>query len=167
MPRQVVILHGWSDDSKSFRGMADFLKENGWDPVPLWLGDYLSMSDHVKIEDVVKRMDQVLTGPDRKPGLAESFDMIVHSTGGLVARKWIATFYPSGEGCPIKRLLMVAPANFGSKLASTGKSTVGADWLDRIVSDASLCAPTCPGSAALAEHRFSEIYVFAATRYTT
>ncbi len=125
MPRQVVILHGWSDDSKSFRGMADFLKDNGWDPVPLWLGDYLSMSDHVKIEDVVKRMDRVLTGPDRKPGLAESFDMIVHSTGGLVARKWIATFYPSGEGCPVKRLLMVAPANFGSKLASTGKSTVG------------------------------------------
>jgi pimeloyl-ACP methyl ester carboxylesterase len=125
MPRQVVILHGWSDDSRSFKGMAAFLRQRGWDPVPLWLGDYLSRSDHVKIEDVVKRMDAVLAGPDRVPGLHDSFDMIVHSTGGLVARRWVSTCYPSGEGCPVKRLVMVAPANFGSKLASTGKSPIG------------------------------------------
>lgn len=123
--RQVVILHGWSDTSKSFRGMAEFLKESGIRPVPLWLGDYPSMSDHVRIEDVVQRMHKVLVGDDRMPGLDESFDMIVHSTGGLVARKWISTFYPDGQGCPVKRLIMVAPANFGSKLASSGKSPLG------------------------------------------
>ena len=123
--RQVVILHGWSDTSDSFTDMAEFLKDSGIRPVPLWLGDYPSMSDHVRIEDIVRRMDKVLAGDNRMSGLDESFDMIVHSTGGLVARKWITTFYPDGTGCPVKRLIMVAPANFGSKLASTGKSPLG------------------------------------------
>ena len=39
MPRQVAILHGWSDTSKSCEPLVMFLDESGFDPVPLWLGD--------------------------------------------------------------------------------------------------------------------------------
>jgi hypothetical protein len=52
--------------------------------------------------------------------------MIVHSTGGLVAREWLVTYgqvWPGGS--PLKRLVMLAPANFGSRLAATGKSLIG------------------------------------------
>ena len=125
MARQVVILHGWSDTPESFRPLARFLTENGFEAVPIWLGRYISMSDHVMIEDVAKRVEAVLNGPDRPPQLSSSFDMIVHSTGGLVARKWISAYHPQGRTCPVKRLLMLAPANFGSKLATTGKSAIG------------------------------------------
>ncbi len=124
MPEQVAILHGWSDDSKSFRPLARFLEENGYEAVPLWLGDYISMSDEVRIEDVAKRMQEVIEAKKRE-GLGNTFDLIVHSTGGLVARSWISTYYPDGAGCPVKRLLMLAPANFGSRLATAGKSLLG------------------------------------------
>ena len=35
MARQVVILHGWSDTPESFRPLARFLTENGFEAVPV------------------------------------------------------------------------------------------------------------------------------------
>jgi len=125
MPRQVAILHGWSDTSKSFEPLVNFLDENGFDPVPVWLGDYISLDDDVRIEDVAKRMQQVVQDKISREGLAAPFDMIVHSTGGLVARQWLGDYYPDGQNCPVKRLVMLAPANFGSKLAAMGQSMLG------------------------------------------
>ena len=61
MPKQVAILHGWSDDSDSFKPLAKFLKKNGYRTVPLFLGDYISLRDDVKIDDVAKRMRQSLS----------------------------------------------------------------------------------------------------------
>jgi pimeloyl-ACP methyl ester carboxylesterase len=124
--RDVLIVHGWSDTSKSFSPLVDFLKNSGFNAVGLWLGDYISLDDDVKIEDIAKRMealvrDKLLVGEIKAP-----FDMIVHSTGGLVARQWISTYYLDDiSKCPLKRLVMLAPANFGSKLASMGQSMLG------------------------------------------
>lgn len=126
MARHVAILHGWSDTSESFRPLATFLAKNGYEPVNLWLGDYISMDDDVKIEDVANRMEAVVAQKLKDNELAAHFDMIVHSTGGLVARQWITEYYASqGRGCPVERLVMLAPANFGSRLAVLGKSMLG------------------------------------------
>jgi pimeloyl-ACP methyl ester carboxylesterase len=122
--RQVVIVHGWSDRSESFEPLAAFLKANGFDAVPVWLGDYPSREDDVRIEDVARRMDAVIRHYMANGRLSRSFDMIVHSTGGLVARQWVSAFYPDGH-CPMKRLVMLAPANFGSVLAHKGRSFIG------------------------------------------
>lgn len=126
MPNQVAILHGWSDTSVSFKPLANFLDANGYEAMPLWLGDYISMDDDVKIEDVAKRMESVIAEKIATGALSNPFDLIVHSTGGLVARYWIAEYYvENGRACPVKRLVMLTPANFGSKLAATGKSMLG------------------------------------------
>lgn len=125
MPRQVVILHGWSDTSKSFVPLTRFLDQHGFKPYPLWLGDYISLDDDVRVEDVAKRMQTVLQEKMAGDGLKAPFDMIVHSTGGLVARQWLASYYPDGKDCPLQRLVMLAPANFGSKLAALGQSMLG------------------------------------------
>jgi hypothetical protein len=125
MPRQVAILHGWSDTSKSFRPLVSFLDKNGFKPVPLWLGDYISLDDDVQIQDVAKRMEQVVENKMTNEGLKAPFDLIVHSTGGLVARQWLTSYYGDGKNCPVKRLVMLAPANFGSKLAELGQSMLG------------------------------------------
>ena len=55
MPRQVVILHGWSDDSKSFKPLTKFLKREGFAPFPIFLGDYISLRNDVRIDDVAAR----------------------------------------------------------------------------------------------------------------
>lgn len=125
MPNQVVILHGWSDTSRSFRPLANFLEGHGYRTVPLWLGDYISLDDDVRVEDVAKRMEDVVQEHLQGRRLRAPFDLIVHSTGGLVARRWLANSYPAGRGCPVKRLIMLAPANFGSRLASLGRSMLG------------------------------------------
>jgi len=125
MPADIAIVHGWSDTSKSFRNLRDYLRASGYDAVQIWLGDYVSMDDDVRIEDVGKRMHAVLMQAIAEGRLKVPFDLIVHSTGGLVAREWIASFYPDGRSCPCKRLIMLAPANFGSRLAALGKSMIG------------------------------------------
>lgn len=127
--RQVVVLHGWSDDSESFEPLIGFLKRNGYDVTPLFLGDYISLRDDVRIEDVARRMEEVVREKQARPVAARdrlngTFDLIVHSTGGLLARRWISEYYPAG-GCPVRNLLMLAPANFGSALAHKGRSLVG------------------------------------------
>jgi pimeloyl-ACP methyl ester carboxylesterase len=126
--RQVVILHGWSDSSESFEPLVAFLRKNGFKAVPLWLGDYISMDDDVRIEDVAKRLEAAVRKRMAVAAdpLVAPFDMIVHSTGGLVARQWIASYHGSAPAaCPAKRVVMLAPANFGSPLASKGKSFLG------------------------------------------
>lgn len=124
--RDVLIVHGWSDTSKSFSPLVDFLKKADFNAVGLWLGDYISLDDDVKIEDVAKRMEALIQEKLKTKELTAPFDMVVHSTGGLVARQWISTYYIDDIGkCPLKRLVMLAPANFGSKLASMGQSMLG------------------------------------------
>lgn len=126
MPKQVLIIHGWSDTSKSFKSLANFLEVNNYVATELWLGDYISMDDDVRIADVGKRMGQVIDDMIAKDSLSKSFDVIVHSTGGLVAREWLTSHYRSrAQECPMKRLIMLAPANYGSKLAAIGKSMLG------------------------------------------
>ena len=125
MPAHVAIVHGWSDTSESFRDLRDFLVRNGHDAAQIFLGDYISMDDDVRIEDVAKRMQVVLDEMVAARRLTRPFDLIVHSTGGLVAREWVVRFYPTGRDCPAKRIIMLAPANFGSALAAMGKSMVG------------------------------------------
>ena len=126
MAGQVLIIHGWSDTSASFHPLANFLSEHGYAPKVLWLGDYISRDDDVGVEDVAKRMAEVIDEMSTRGELEASFDMIVHSTGGLVVRQWLVHRYAGiAERCPVKRLIMLAPANYGSKLAATGKSLLG------------------------------------------
>lgn len=129
MSDQVVILHGWSDTSESFKPLVSFLRRSGFRAVPIFLGDYISLRDDVKIDDIAKRIEDVvqerMNRPETQSGhLGPRFHLIVHSTGGLVARRWISRYYVNRR-CPVENFVMLAPANFGSKLAHMGRSLVG------------------------------------------
>jgi hypothetical protein len=126
MAGNIVLIHGWSADAHSLAAVAAFLEPHGYQVTQLWLSQYISLEDDVRIPDVAKRMDAVLRGAVTSGALAAPFDMIVHSTGGLVAREWLVSYGLNWvTGPPIERLLMLAPANFGSRLASAGKSMIG------------------------------------------
>lgn len=125
MSNPIVILHGWSDDSASFKNLKSKLMEWYDRPVDeVKLVDWLSMDDEVSYDDISAALDDEWTrkGLSRVP---HSVDFVVHSTGALVLRHWLVKYFGSPSACPAMRILMLAPANYGSYLADEGKSFMG------------------------------------------
>jgi pimeloyl-ACP methyl ester carboxylesterase len=133
MPDFTVIIHGWSDCSESFRDIKRFLVEQGVGNVrTIYYGDYESREDNITFNDVADGLNDEF----RRRGFIDAegkklcdLNVIVHSTGGLVIRHWLWRYYARDGNriadCPVKRLVMLAPANFGSPLAHRGKSFLG------------------------------------------
>lgn len=121
----LLIIHGWSGKSEHLKPLSDHLKQAGFKVVDIWLADYLSMNDEITIQDLGQAMGKALKA-NKIPESPKSFDVIVHSTGGLVIRQYLVHyFYGQPQNCPINRLVMLAPANFGSPRANLGKSMIG------------------------------------------
>ena len=122
--RSIVILHGWSDTSRTFEPLARLLRARlGREVSIVSLADYISMEDEVRFDDITEAM----TSAWRAHGLPQdkgSVDAIVHSTGGLVIRDWLQRNFQPAHA-PVKHLVMLAPANFGSPLAHKGRSFIG------------------------------------------
>lgn len=128
MGKKMLIVHGYSDGSESFDGLGDFFVENaGYARRDIVYADYASMDDEATFRDFGDKLDE-----DYQrlfPG--ERIDVACHSTGALVVRAWLAVRYLRRKArrqdltCPVKRLLMFAPANFGSDLAGMGQSFLG------------------------------------------
>lgn len=136
MDYPVLIIHGWSAHSEGLEPLAAFLKDNGFEVIDIWLSDYLSMNDEITINDIGQAMGAalehhgIMTPEEHRGPTADNekkrFDVIVHSTGGLVVRQYLLHyFYGRPQDCPIQRLVMLAPANFGSPLARVGKTVLG------------------------------------------
>lgn len=124
MAETFVIVHGWSDESSSFKKLAQFLRVNlSTSITSINLGDWLSMNDDVTYQDLAEAMNRawIEIGLPTKNRTA---NIIVHSTGALIVREWMTTYF-TAESVPIKRFVMLAPANFGSPLAHKGRSFIG------------------------------------------
>lgn len=127
--RPVIILHGWSDNSSSFAVLARWLKSKGFDAVDIFLGDYISMHDEITLADLGFAFSRALEA-NAIPRIRHSFDLVVHSTGGLVALEYLRQACRNGDSrdaslTPVRNLCFLAPANFGSPLAQKGKSVIG------------------------------------------
>jgi pimeloyl-ACP methyl ester carboxylesterase len=122
--RPIVLIHGWSDSSRSFKRLQQTLRSQlGVDTHVISLADWISMHDDVSYPDLGRAMEAAW----RKYGLPtapRAVDLIVHSTGALVTREWMTAFY-APTTVPVHRLLMLAPANFGSQLAHKGQAFIG------------------------------------------
>jgi hypothetical protein len=90
----------------------------------VYLGRYISFDDAVTVDDIARAFDQAIRDElanQLKAG--ERFACITHSTGGPVVRKWMDLYYKNKlKRCPLRHLIMLAPANHGSALAQLGKS---------------------------------------------
>jgi pimeloyl-ACP methyl ester carboxylesterase len=119
----IVLLHGYSANERDVRPWREVLEGAGYDPRTIHLGDYVSLSNEITIKDIAEGFDRALR---EEVGLAndEPFDALVHSTGGLVIREWLATY--GSRQRRLKRLIGLAPANFGSPLAHRGQSWLSA-----------------------------------------
>lgn len=140
MAHATLIIHGWSDNSRSFVNLKKFLVNQGiGDVSSVYYGDYQSREDNITFEDLADGLnDQLIArGFITKAGRKRrDLNVIVHSTGGLVIRHWLWHYYirrgRSADECPVRRIVMLAPANFGSPLAHKGKSFIGGFFKGRL-----------------------------------
>lgn len=127
-PHVLVIIHGWSDSWEGMQNLSRQLVKRGLDDQVrhIRLGDYVSMNDEVTFDDLAAAMQRAWTAQNL-PTNPRSVDMVVHSTGALVARHWMTSHFQADSN-PIHRLLFLAPANFGSPQAHKGRSFLGRLW---------------------------------------
>ena len=131
----VVLVHGWSVRyTTTYGGLAARLKTEARGPrgVPvdvrnIWLSEYISFRDEVRLEDLSRAFEAALRKELRRElNTGRRFACITHSTGGPVVRDWWDRFYgASGKPGPMSHLIMLAPANFGSALAQLGGGRLG------------------------------------------
>ncbi|AGA32455.1 hypothetical protein TVNIR_0762 [Thioalkalivibrio nitratireducens DSM 14787] len=50
--------------------------------------------------------------------------VVVHLTSALIVRDWLSRYF-AVDASPVKHLVMLAPASFGSSLAHMGRSVLG------------------------------------------
>lgn len=131
MANPILILHGWSDNYESFKPLKDWLRAQGYQADQVFFGDYESMQDDVTFDDLADGLQSRFEEMVKEGKILRldpfSLDVVVHSTGGLVVRHWLHHYLEDicngdVEKCPIRHLIMLAPANFGSRLAQEGQS---------------------------------------------
>jgi pimeloyl-ACP methyl ester carboxylesterase len=128
----VLILHGWSDTAESFQHLKQILHANGYPTASVYLGSYESMEDHVTFDNLAAGFQARITELQSQGALTlapYSLDIIAHSTGGPVLRHWLIHYLQNvcqGDcaRCPVHRIILLAPANFGSRLAAQGQSAL-------------------------------------------
>lgn len=122
--RPIIVIHGWSDDAKGMRHLVKLIEKHLQRPVKqLYIANYISMNDLVTMDDLVVAMDRAWDEAKISRTIHAN-DVIVHSTGGLIIRDWLTRFFNTYNP-PVKHLLMLAPANFGSPLAQKGRALIG------------------------------------------
>lgn len=122
----VVFVHGWSvTHTDTYGELPRWLSKQprGYKIQNVYLGKYISFFDSLTLDDIARAFQQALQDA-LGAKLDEGFACITHSTGGPVVRLWMKLYYGSElTACPMKHLVMLAPANHGSALAQLGKST--------------------------------------------
>jgi hypothetical protein len=87
----------------------------GFRALDVWLSDYITTSDSITMGDLADAFERARQ--QSFPGTR--FACVTHSTGGPVAREWLARH--SGADEWLTHLVMLAPPHHGSALAQLGK----------------------------------------------
>ena len=133
MPRPLLLIHGYSADGKDFEPLAkmlsDKLQGQGQPVVDLNIGNYVSLNNEITIKDIGEGLERAIE-QNQKLKAADQFDVIVHSTGMLVVRSWLANHSAGPSTNPrlkrLKHLIGLAPATWGSPQAHKGRTWLGA-----------------------------------------
>lgn len=143
--RLVIFVHGWSVTSTATYGElparlkaeAPRLAGLDLDVRHIYLGEYVSFRDEVRMGDISRALEAALQNILSTLGAERRFTCITHSTGGPLVRDWLDRYYVRPkqlDRCRLSHLLMLAPANFGSALAQLGKSRLVAikSWFEGV-----------------------------------
>lgn len=126
MPRPLVLIHGYSAGGLDFFPLRDQLAAHGIDSARINICNYVSLNNEVTIKDIAEGLERAFQARN----LLGEFDAIVHSTGMLVLRSWLANSGAPPANNPrlarLKHLIGLAPATWGSPQAHKGRTWLGA-----------------------------------------
>lgn len=128
--QHVLFLHGWSGDTTSYGKIPELLQNEGYSVIELFLGQYTSGDDMLSIDDYSIAMEHAVNDP--KNNIHKPFDIVIHSTGALIVRKWLSDYHKNATASPVRNFIMAAPANNGSRLAGYGKKLPW-DWGNKVL----------------------------------
>src|ERR1700722_2218108 len=128
MSRPLLLIHGYSATGLDFTNLYWALVDRRINVELLNVGNYISLNNEVTIADISEGLQRAISLTKLKD--SEEFDAIVHSTGILVVRAWLAhQKIAPGKNQRLNRLkhlIGVAPATWGSPQASKGRTWLGA-----------------------------------------
>jgi len=123
--QKVYLIHGWSvKETTTYQALHIKLAEHGFDLEHIYLGRYVSLDNDVEIKDIAHAMHRALTESLGKTEWSGPIHMITHSTGALVVKQWLNSYYTGKVASkrPLKNLVFLAGPHFGSRLAHHGRS---------------------------------------------
>ncbi len=129
MARPVVLIHGYSAEGKDFENLRQALVKRGINSSDINICNYISLNNEITIKDIAEGLDRAFRMHRVLRDEAQEFDAIVHSTGMLVLRAWLANAGPPPSNARLKRLkhlIGLAPATWGSPQAHKGRTWIGA-----------------------------------------
>src|SRR6516164_6250115 len=105
----LVFLHGWgARNPADYGALPQWLSERmGFRALDVWLSDYITTSDSITMGDLADAFERARQ--QSFPGTR--FACVTHSTGGPVAREWLARH--SGADEWLTHLVMLAPPHHG------------------------------------------------------
>jgi hypothetical protein len=123
MPAFALIVHGYSEDSLgAYARFPDALAEAVPDVQRIVLAAFNSLDDGVTIDDLAIAFERRMSALENsKPWNTADAVFICHSTGALVARRWLLNRLGSGLPIP-SHLITMAGAWHGSSLAQIGRT---------------------------------------------
>ncbi|MDF1522736.1 MAG: hypothetical protein P1P87_07955, partial [Trueperaceae bacterium] len=104
----VLFVHGYAGGPGAFDAWRHVLANRGHDPARLIDVHYESLVHDVTLKDVGEAFAHAIAA-DPRLGTDEPFDAIVHSTGMLVVRAWLA-LDPPRHRRRLRHLVALAPA---------------------------------------------------------
>jgi hypothetical protein len=127
-PKTVLFIHGYSETSlAAYHAFPQLLSQAGLDVRSIFLSAFDSLDDQVSIDDLVAGLwDRIAALENDSTVLLDmsSCALICHSTGALIARRWLLNRISAKKKIP-SHLITMAGANHGSSLAEAGKSVLG------------------------------------------
>jgi hypothetical protein len=129
MARPLVLIHGYSAEGKDFENLKQALISRGIDAHDIDICNYVSLNNEVTIKDIAEGLDRAFRMHPALGDETRELDCVVHSTGMLVLRCWLANAGPPPDNRRLKRLkhlVGLAPATWGSPQAHKGRTWLGA-----------------------------------------
>src|ERR1022692_2901096 len=129
MARPLVLIHGYSAEGKDFANLKQALVSRGIDSKDINICNYISLNNEITIKDIAEGLDRAFRAHEVLGSETQEFDCIVHSTGMLVLRAWLANAGAPGTNkrlARLKHLIGLAPATWGSPQAHKGRTWLGA-----------------------------------------